>query len=247
MPIKTFPLYLLTAGEAAAAGRRMHEILSGVPQDDHHCIELRQMINKDTDAVEAAYNEPTASEFTGPILDWDGKRDSLLLQISRVLRGLSYGFEPTVAQAAEKLYNLFEKHAFGAANRSYEKQSTTVHAMFEDIESRDMQQAIVTTGLEQAFADLRTAQDEFDRLVLQRIKDETSEHREPILSELVKPLRQDLYDTLKYLASRERLHPEQYKTVVEQVNNLTSEITAKARARQTRNNGHDDQPEQSNS
>lgn len=88
-------------------------------------------------------------------------------------------------------------------------------------------------------ADLRKAQADFEELFVKKIGNIATETL-PQVSTLIAPIRQELSELLAILSVEERNSPEVFAPLVEEINQMITEFTAKGRSRKTRNENNQD-------
>ena len=241
MPIKTLPRYLMNSAEIAAIAARLLALLSAVAQDNRFLKGLCDLMNVHLQAVQEVFGEGTANILTEPLSQADDTRDSLHGQITKFLRGARFHFDPSKAQAASKLYRIFKNHGLALSKDSYAVQSTKMNALFSDLEQEEAKKAIATLELDGTFNQLRKAQADFAKLYTQKVEVEAVGKETGPVGELIQPVKQDLYYVLTMLEIMERVKPNAYTEVINNVNELVTEMGAKARARNNRKEEEDEE------
>ena len=241
MPIKTLPRYLMNSEEIAATAGRLLTILEPVYNDSDFIKGLIDLMDKHLKAVHEVFGEGTTNILTEPLAKADNERDSIYAKITKFLRGARFHFDDNKAKAASTLYRIFKNQGLGLAYDSYAVQSTKLNALFSDLETEDAKKAIEMLDLAGTFNGLKMAQENFAKLYTQKLEKEAEAKETGPVGELIQPVRQDLYYVLTMLEIMERVKPDAYTQVINNVNELVIEMGAKARARENRKEEEDEE------
>jgi hypothetical protein len=233
MAITLIPRTLLSAGENCSLLKRALDYFKNNPvENDPHLDDLLTLAECDRNAVIEAYGGDDDETFGTPARAADTDRDAVCGQLSKNLRGKRADFDPMVAAAAGVVYDLYKSHDFGGRKNSYEVQSTIIHAFLQDCSRPDIQVAIDRARIRAGIEQLAAAQKRFEKAMQQTLK--RIDRSTPSVTALMQPLRQDVFELIVYLNSRERLHGDIYGPINLKINEIVEEIEAKARARQAR-------------
>lgn len=240
MPLKTLPRYIMSAAELAATASRILTIIESAIQQNRYLKGLCDIMRNHLNAVHEVFGESAKNILTEPLSEADAARDALHGRISKFLRGARYHFDKAKAQAASNLYRLFKNHGLGLAYDSYAVQSTKLNALFSDLEQENAKKDIATLELEGTFNGLRQAEAKFGKLYMQKVEAEAEAKETGPVGELIQPLKQDLYYVLTMLEISEIVKPDDYSDVINNVNELITEMGGKARARNNRKEEEDE-------
>ena len=241
MPIKTLPRYLLNSAELAAIAARLLAILATAIEENRFLKGLCDIMSGHLNAVHAVFGESTTNILTEPLAQADDARDSLHGRIAKFLRGARFHFDEAKAQAASNLYRLFKNNGLGLSRDSYAVQSTKLNALFSDLEQEDAKKDIATLGLESSINELKETEAKFGKLYMQKVESEAEAKETGPVTELIQPLKQDLYYVLTMVEIMERVKPNAYTEIVNNVNELVIEMGGKARARNNRKEEEDEE------
>ena len=230
----------MSAAEIAATASRVLTIVESALQQNRYLRGLCEIMSTHLNAVQEVFGESAKNILTEPLAEADAERDALHGRISKFLRGARYHFDEAKAQAASNLYRLFKNHGLGLAYDSYAVQSTKLNALFSDLETEDTKKAIATLELDGTFNQLRQAEAKFNKLYMQKVEAEAEGKETGPVGELIQPLKQDLYYVLTMLEISEIVKPNEYKDVINNVNELIIEMGGKARARENRKEEEDE-------
>jgi hypothetical protein len=234
MAITLIPRTLLSAGENCSLLKRALDYFRNNPvENDQHLNDLLVVADRDRTAVIEAYGGDDEETFGTPARAADTERDAVCGQLSKNLRGKRDDFDPAVAQSASIVYDLYKKHDFGGRKNSYELQSTVIHAFLNDCMRPDIQVAIDNARIRIGIEQLAKAQRRFEEAVQRKL--EKVDESTPSVTALMEPLRQDVFELIVYLNSRERMNGgDIYGPINQKINEIVEEIEAKARARRAR-------------
>ena len=142
-------------------------------------------IKSETKLVE----ESTKSAHTAELLAKDTERDNLLANIFYVIRGHKFSPTASVREAALRLEAKLKPYA-NLRNRPYEMESAGIRGMEDDLST--MTADITAVGLTNALTRLHTANEEYEKLRIERRGDTTSSKLPG--SKQVRPLADAAYD-----------------------------------------------------
>jgi hypothetical protein len=230
----------MNPAEIAAVAARLLLILETIIQDNRFLRGLCEIMSTHLNAVQEVFGESAKNLLTEPLAQADAMRDGIHGRISKYLRGARFHFDEAKAKAACNLYRLFKNHGLGLSYDSYAVQSTKLSALFSDLDLEGAKNDIDTLDLSETFRELREAEANFTKLYAQKVEAEAEAKETGPVGELINPLKQDLYYVLTMLEIMERVKPDAYTDAINNVNELITEMGAKARARNNRKEEEDE-------
>lgn len=233
MPVKSYPKHLLTSGETATIARRTVGCIAGYTDEDPHLKELSEDLDQGVEMLESTINAGVDLSLSADVQQGDADRDQTITQFTGFVRGLQNSLEPEVASAASVVYEIIERHDFGAKRKAYAEQSTAVNAMLKDFEAEEAQKAFDICKVRPFYEKLKQQQKAFEEAVMARVN-AAGEDDGPNVTALLPRLRAGLIDITNHINSRERLHPEKYGRLVAEMNAVVTEIVSSVRARESR-------------
>lgn len=233
MPVKSYPKHLMTSGETATIARRTVECINGYTDDDPHLKELSEDLEQGVEMVESALNAGVDLSLSADVRQGDTDRDQTITQFTGFVRGLQNSLEAEIADAASVVYEIMERHDFGAKRSAYAEQSTVVNAMLKDFETEEAQKAFDICKVRPFYEKLKQQQITFENAVMARIN-AAGEDDQPNVTALLPRVRAGLIDITNHINSRERLHPEKYERLVAEMNAVVTQIISSVRARESR-------------
>jgi hypothetical protein len=240
MSIPILPRYLLKAGDLCALANGSIDVLESSPvADDTYLADMLMFMRDDRAAVIDAYGDAREDTFAAPLRAADDARDTVCVQLSKMLDGRREDFDTAVAAAASRLYGLVKKHAFFNRRRSYETQSMTIYAFLDDLNQPDMRTAVRMAHAASGIEALARAQRDFEAVVQESLHAE-KEKSKPV-SVLMDPLYQDLVDLSVYVNSRMRNRADTYGGIAHKIAELAADMETKVRTRHAREQAAKDQ------
>jgi hypothetical protein len=235
MPVKTIARYDLLSAEVATTAKNVTVIVDKAPPE----ATILHILNDDMKSKISALEERSGKkahlllEETPAMADI--KRDAIYNQMLQYVKGLKHSPLPDEAKAAECFYELLVQHNTGLTNFSYDIESHHINALLVDLTKPTYQEAITTLRLATTVTNLEAAQRNFETIYTEKIE-QGAAFDLPQLEKLVSPIRAVLYEILVHMGTLERLDPKTYATIVNETNELITEVSAKVKARKTRKN-----------
>jgi len=123
-----------------------------------------------TAAIKRSKAESTLEEY-------DEARDQPVRSLSYLLMGYLHHPDAAIKEAAETVYDIFEKYGLSVVNESYSTESSLIASLLNDLSKQKIQDAIaVLPGCADTVAALQTAQETFEatRIAYEQEKAEES-------------------------------------------------------------------------
>jgi len=243
MAVKSFPVSILIAEECAEAGVRINTTLSPYAATDTNLGRLLVAMSTIVNDLHRALTLSRKKPLTQEILEKDAARGRIYGNLVKFIRGEQSHHLPEKAQAASLLYGILKQHGLGIHHGSYAVESTRLRGLFVDFDLSPQKEAAVTLGIEEAILELKQAEEEFSVVHNQLIDAKAGIEDIPTISEIADPLRVYLRTILNYLSGLELADPATWAGVVNEINEITIELTAQARSRKTRRkNDEEEEP-----
>lgn len=122
-----------------------------------------------------AVGSTNQEELTKNINKADTKRDRIFIGFRQHIEADRYkDWQPDAGAAAENLLEIIARHGNTLYNEGLTVQSALMKSIFEDLDTDQAKADLVTLGMEEWLAQLKTAQSEFQGLYLQRNEMETN-------------------------------------------------------------------------
>jgi hypothetical protein len=184
-----------------------------------HVKEQFDAFKAQNENMEEVFVTARKSEYTSLIEDQDLIRDNLFIGINHVINGYTKHFNPEKVQAATALASHIKKYGKGIPDMNYNAETAVLNDLIDGIDTdTNLKGDTVTLTIDDWFAELKAANDEFNRLYELRAKTDSEKPKENL-----KELRDEsvkLYRKLtEYLHAASVMHPsEAHEKAVAQIN-----------------------------
>ena len=169
-------------------------------------------------ALDAGHRLDKDNLLTKAIKETDEKRDNALVGIRKMAEAQTTHYNPQQVAAAELLLRNFKKYG-NVIRLPYSEQSAAVNSMLNDWAVGDLNAALQTLGLTAWRDYLKTTQQQFDNIYLDRVQAEAAQTAVPISK--LRPDAMKVYqDFAMLLTVFAKMTPATYLPIVEQVNEL---------------------------
>jgi hypothetical protein len=117
-----------------------------------------------------------ASAFTRELIDLDNRRDESVAGIRLVLDGYTRYFEATLRTAAQNLLNNMDKYGTRIYELNYQAETSTITSLLNEwTTNASLSSAITALNLGAWTAELKTANNLFNDLYLQRVDEKAAQ------------------------------------------------------------------------
>lgn len=150
-------------------------------------------ISVQVNALEASFNESDAvfkqdraSEYTAELVKLDQLRDDDLICLRKIAEGFTYHFLPGKKAAARLISKTINLYGKSVQTLNYEAETTVVRNLCNDLLTKpELQQAIESLPVVDVIENLKSNNESFSELYLQRV-DETSKKKDAAAGEALK-------------------------------------------------------------
>lgn len=157
--------------------RYMKDVLDIVNQQDVDSLLLTTPVNRLSTSVSRindAYQQKLGSTLTQDVIALDNRRGAAIIGIRAVVKGYSYHYNSTMANAANAILDAIAAHGSNASNitrLSYQQQTAILESLISDFETiPELIEAFITLNLNEWLVELKTANTLFIITYLERIK-----------------------------------------------------------------------------
>lgn len=226
---------LLLPAELKTTSERIISIVSESIKTEPFVDEVITTIETDKKQLDEALLHDRINEYTKVLLGKDLNRDSAFLSVRDLAHSFTRRLNPVEAKAGEMIVDIIQKHGWQLNRLPYAQESAGLSLLFVELDAPAAAAALKTIGGATCYADLKTAQAEFEKTYNQKVSAQTKEDY-PYLTQARTRLSQHLQTLLSCIEILVEIRgPEKYKVVVNKLNTVISEIMMIARARKTRN------------
>jgi len=192
-----------------------------------HIKEQFDAFKAQNNSLESVFVTARKSEYTSLIEDQDLIRDNLFIGINHVINGYTKHFTDEKIQAAEALRAHIKKYGKGIPDMNYNAETAVLNDLIDGIDTDTaLKGHTVTLSIDDWFAELKAANDEFNRLYELRAKSESEKPKQNL-----KELRDEsvtLYRKLtEFLHAASIMHPsEAHDKAMKQINEFIEKYNA---------------------
>lgn len=205
---------------------------------------LSGLLMNDLNNLEAVLNRTRSNSLTDVTREADQDRDDLIIAFRNQVLSATRRKNPEIKAAGELVFSELRITGLQTIRYGYVVKSGRLKSLIKRLNTTDMQEAISVIGATDVYNELLAAQTEFQNIYAQKVKEDASGTGLRVEEFRVKAAARGgvLLDVVETL---EELEPEVYPTLAEQLNGITTEVMASARARRTRlENGLSDDSKQ---
>jgi hypothetical protein len=175
-----------------------------------------------------------SSVYTEKMAEKDAERDAAFLALRDFAKANANRSDNRVSTAANVIINRIKKHGWTLYSLGYSDQTANLNLLFEDLDAPDAVSAMQVIGAEGWYADLKNAQAEFENTYKEKVSGEAQEdylRLREAFTVLGRHLNV-LLDTIGLLQELDETG--NIDTVVQQINEVITDVMTTARARRTR-------------
>lgn len=242
MSLKSIPVYLFNAGECAECSADFSTVLFPFATEDPT---LKKLLD-DTEAIAAQIRTGLgigrSNKLTAYVGEKDSLRDHIHGELIKFVRGEQSHRIKEKAAAAQLLYGIIRQFGTKISVDSYAVESTKIRGLLAEFNRDDAKAAIELLDIGPTVEELRLAELEFDAAHLELINSRANVGSIPKVSQLLNPIRRRLNIVVGYIAGCETAFPDRWEAPVADLNRIITELSARARARQTRAKEEETEP-----
>ncbi len=140
--------------------------------DDLHLSSLTKTLSTKNAKLTLALNQERKNKYTRLLNKLDKGRDNRFRCLKGHTEADTFNESAAIAEAARRLYQIFENHGLTLYSESYAKESALLESLFVDLDETDMQADLLTLGLVETYEALIKAQNTFSDAYVERSADE---------------------------------------------------------------------------
>ncbi len=230
--MKHFPLSIISHAELHTSSERIYTITAAL-QDDPFVASVRPPLTAGNAELATALGRNKDSEYTDLLFNRDTIRDGTFVGLRDYVKAFSSNMDTTKAEAGKALVDIFQKRGWSLYREGYSAETSQLNLLISDLETTEAQTALAVINGQSWLDDLKTAQQDFETTYQEKIQAE-SEESFPLLKEARQKVTQYLDALLSYIEMQTQLNGAGFAGVAEQIDEVTTDTTAIARARRTR-------------
>jgi len=247
MPVRSFPIYLLTYDECVEAAVRICKAIAPSAEKSASPQRLLSMTEELVSEFNNVLGISRSNPLTAVLAEKDSARDSILGNFIKYIRGAQSHHEEEKAQAAAKLYRLIKQYRFDIKSGSYAAESTRIRSLLTELEQdEELKAAVELIGVGQVVIDLRRAQMEFETAHEELLASKAQISAASTLGRIVKPLRKDIRHLLNLIDAFHAMYPDEWNDTVNELDEIVVELASRAKGRRTRGENEKEEEEEPN-
>ena len=234
--VKTLSHSIMTAGEIVTITKEGAMIFKKVPVDEYTALFHNVNNELETALIEivALSGGNLTTSVTGSFTEEKKNRDSKIKKLRNYILGQLSHLQEKETFAAAQINGLLAQYAPAKLpKKSQEEKSHALSIFLTEIKKPEYSESVETLGIKGLLSEVAFTNDACTTLHLQQVKENAVQDDPEVSStlELVESCFNELSTMLKPLARRNRAV---YKPIIDELNELITEILSKAHARVTR-------------
>ena len=232
--VKDLSVSILSYSELLTTSERIDQIVSETFTEYPFMMKLSGQVKDDVKDMTGSLGKDRTSAFTEKLAEMDAGRDSAFLALRDLAKASVNRSDAQVSAAAQVIINKIKNRGQTLYALGYSDETTALNMLFNDLDAPDVTAAIQTIGAESWYADLKNAQAAFENTYNDKVSSEAQEDYLR-LREAFSKLGRHLSLMLDAAGLLQELgEPENIDAVIEQINEVITDVMTTARAHKTR-------------
>ena len=235
--LKELSITYLSSSELLTTSERINVIISEALSEQPFVTRISGVMKTDIGKLQESMGKDKSSVYTGKMAGKDAERDAAFLALRDFAKANANRSDNQVSTAANVIINRIKKHGWTLYSLGYSDQTANLNLLFEDLDAPDAVSAMQVIGADSWYADLKNAQAEFENTYKEKVSSEAQEdylRLREAFTVLGRHLNV-LLDTIGLLQELDETG--NIDTVVQQINEVITDVMTTARARRTRQTG----------
>lgn len=207
------------------------KIVQGKNIEDPTLSKFLERLAEDNEELKIALNLERKSPFTLKPKTLDDVRDEWFKCLAGHIRADRTRPVIEISKAAKRIFQKLKNHGLMLYAGSYEKESTQLESLFEELDKAPMQEDLAKLGMVEVYAGLKQAQQEFSTTYVERINDLAEKDRIVAASYVQKKVKHELGVLLQYIDVMVSGEEASFVKLAKALDELTEQMNKKIRAR----------------
>ena len=235
--LKELSITYLSSSELLTTSERINVIISEALSEQPFVTRISGVMKTDIGKLQESMGKDKSSVYTEKMAGNDAERDAACLALRDFAKANANRSDNQVSTAANVIINRIKKHGWTLYSLGYSDQTANLNLLFEDLDAPDAVSAMQVIGADSWYADLKNAQAEFENTYKEKVSSEAQEDYLR-LREAFTVLGRHLNVLLDTIGLLQELgETGNIDTVVQQINEVITDVMTTARARRTRQTG----------
>ncbi len=231
--MKNLPFGLLNSNEIYTTSWRINEACKLSVTGDGFIVTLCSNIDQANVDLTKGLGKSLNSDFTPLLLAQDQARDNAFIGFRDYASSFSHSSDSVMATAGRNLTGIVEAAGNTIHSLGYTAETAKVNSLIASLSAPAALKDIETIGATKWYEELKTSQDQFENLYKSKIDTESAIDL-PLIKESKGRITKYLRALMSYIDINGELDPAKFGAINSKVDEILTEITAIARARETR-------------
>ena len=240
--MKTLPFSLLNSNELYAIANRIVEACKLSLSDNEYLMKLCVLILVANSDLRRGLGRTFNSEFTSLLLDSDELRDNAFVGLRDYIRSFCNSGDTVKDKAGAYLSEIVSSVGNSIHRMPYATETTKLDVLFEDLDSPAAREALATIMATDWLERLKARQEDFESIYQSKIEADAGIDF-PLLKNSKETITFYLKGLLSYIETNSKNEPALFGSTEEKIDSIITDAVSLARARGTRKENADKEPD----
>lgn len=206
------------------------EATSSISKKEPFISRITNLIEIDLKNLKEALDSLHLDDFVSKVSKADAYRDETFVGFREIVHSFRTRRNNTLLEAYDRVWNVIEKHGIDLFKLSYLEQSQKMEELFSDLDQSEYQESLRILNALEIYNELKLTQMDFDAVYDGEL-DEEAKKNYPTLSEARGQILPHINILIDAIAILEETEPGTHVGLVQNLNKVTSDVMARAKAR----------------
>jgi len=240
--MKTLPFSLLNSNELYAIANRIVEACKLSLSDNEYLMKLCVLILVANSDLRRGLGRTFNSEFTSRLLDSDELRDNAFVGLRDYIRSFCNSGDTVKDKAGAYLSEIVSSVGNSIHRMPYATETTKLDVLFEDLDTPAAREALATIMATDWLERLKARQEDFESIYQSKIEADAGIDF-PLLKNSKETITFYLKGLLSYIETNSKNEPALFGSTEEKIDSIITDAVSLARARGTRKENADKEPD----
>jgi hypothetical protein len=240
--MKTLPFSLLNSNELYAIANRIVEACKLSLSDNEYLMKLCVLILVANSDLRRGLGRTFNSEFTSQLLDSDELRDNAFVGLRDYIRSFCNSGDTVKDKAGAYLSEIVSSVGNSIHRMPYATETTKLDVLFEDLDTPAAREALATIMATDWLERLKARQEDFESIYQSKIEADAGIDF-PLLKNSKETITFYLKGLLSYIETNSKNEPALFGSTEEKIDSIITDAVSLARARGTRKENADKEPD----
>ena len=231
--MKKLSFSILNSKELYTAALRIADIITVAILNVVYITSILALLKKALDNLAKALGRSLTSDYTSVLFEKDLARDNAFIGTRDFISAYTHSKHADKVHAAMVLQAIIQEIGNRLYQDGYVKETAELNALFLRFDAAEPQLHIQTIGAGEWYADLKEAQDDFEKTYADKANAE-SVIDIPLAKKSISEIRFYLDSLLTYINANTEIDAATYTPVANQIDEVITDVTAIARTRKTK-------------